>query len=340
MFPRAIAAGLRDGSLERLAAACRSLGGDAVPIDPRTLTSLLERVDPARNSDATLHADIIAVDARDTEIICHIIARRAGGRGDGALLAVATQGDPPATLVEACAAGADDAVVATDLVGRGGGIAIEKSLALGSRRRAQHSLHNELRRAADAALERVDTLTKRVTRLESEAWTDALTGLANRRQLTARLERMFAEAVRYASDLSCVVLDLDGFKGLNDTRGHGEGDACLRRVARAINESVRASDVAARYGGDEFVLLMPRTPIGEAARVAERLRDRFYERSNSVCDDDVEVGVSIGVASVEASKPLNGEGLIDAADRAMYASKADGGRHVMLCRADGEMVAV
>ncbi len=252
----------------------------------------------------------------------------------GAVLVLTEGGGSPAGAMEA---GADEAVAAEMFSAMGlasRAQTLEKALVVASMRRKRAGELEDAKLAGAAAEQRAARLVDRVAILESEAWTDPLTGLANRRQLSARLERMFAEAVRYSSDLACVMVDLDGFKALNDESGHREGDACLKRVAMSLAETIRASDVAARYGGDEFVVLMPRTNLAEASRVAKRVAEAFRAEAARMYGDSQggasRVGMSIGVASVLSAKPLHAEGLIDAADRAMYASKAGGVGRVMV----------
>ena len=320
--------------LHRLCAdLAKSLGGDLV--DTAELTARSE--DLGRVDRLIRDADVCVVSVQHHELIAAIAASADAGRYDGALLAVDVENTPNGALAEAIVHGADDAVSAHALQTEHAPAMLEKVLAIATRRRKRQRLVHELSHAADAARARADSLAKRVGRLEGEAWTDPLTGLANRRQLGARLDRMFAEAVRYGAELSCVMIDLDGFKQLNDRLGHSEGDACLKQVAKAITESVRASDVAARFGGDEFVVLMPRTPAAEAGRVADRLRDAFHRRVANWCEPcgANQLGISIGVASVASAKPLTAEGLIEAADRAMYAAKAAGGIEIMCCHANG-----
>jgi diguanylate cyclase (GGDEF)-like protein len=182
-------------------------------------------------------------------------------------------------------------------------------------------------RAEKAALE------ERVSRLEAAAWTDPLTGLANRRQIEERLPQMFAEAARYGTDLSCLLIDLDGFKQVNDTRGHAEGDSILRTVGELLEGQIRASDIAARYGGDEFLLLMPRSGCNTAARVARRLFEAFGQRFS--CEEGASCGMSIGIACLKRNAPLDGAGLVNLADLAMYASKKAGRNRVMVCAPGG-----
>src|SRR6185436_8490569 len=109
-------------------------------------------------------------------------------------------------------------------------------------------------------------------RVEQMAATDPLTGLYNRRHFGKVLEQLFAETQRYEKDLSCVMIDLDGYKQLNDTHGHQLGDQLLVMAGKVISANLRRMDVAARYGGDEFVLLLPQASTEEASHAAARIR--------------------------------------------------------------------
>src|SRR5213079_1880396 len=109
-------------------------------------------------------------------------------------------------------------------------------------------------------------------RLEEVAATDPLTGLYNRRHFSQLIEQLFAESQRYENDLSCVMIDLDGYKQLNDTYGHQVGDQLLVMAGKVISANMRRMDVAARYGGDEFVLLLPQAASEEASHAAGRIR--------------------------------------------------------------------
>jgi two-component system, sensor histidine kinase LadS len=144
---------------------------------------------------------------------------------------------------------------------------------------------------------------------------DEVTNLFNQRYFMERLDEEFRRALRYGSPLSLLIADLDDFKAFNDTRGHLVGNDLLRQVASVIRQGVRDIDLPARYGGDEFVVLLPQTEGEQASRLAERLRT-WVARLD-------EVRVSIGVATLGAgmSGPLE---LLTEADRAMYEAKARG----------------
>ena len=178
-------------------------------------------------------------------------------------------------------------------------------------------------------------LEEQTERLETIASTDLLTSLANRWRLQERMNPMFAEATRYGDDLACLMVDLDDFKAINDTLGHQTGDDLLAAVGRIIIEQVRASDIAARIGGDEFVIILPRTTAATAATLAERIRNKFCRHAVTVTGTEQTCGMSIGISSISLSKPLDAKQLLSHADNALYAAKRSRSHSVMLCSADG-----
>ena len=153
---------------------------------------------------------------------------------------------------------------------------------------------------------------------------DPLTGLLNRRYFDEAVETAFAAARRTGAPLSLIVLDLDRFSAVNNQHGHPAGDALLRRVARALGETVRNSDMTARYGGDEFVVIAPGTGTAEAVDVAERIRAAIAATDGAGTDPPtVAVTVSAGVASLLGDE-LDGHALFRAADSALLAAKRAG----------------
>jgi diguanylate cyclase (GGDEF)-like protein/PAS domain S-box-containing protein len=158
------------------------------------------------------------------------------------------------------------------------------------------------------------------------AWTDALTGLSNRRAFDERLAAEWIFASQHQAPLSLLLLDVDHFKSYNDTYGHQTGDEALRRIARAIGECARQSgDLAARYGGEEFVVVLPRADLARAGEVAERIRARVRELGleHSRAESGV-VTLSIGVSSAIRVGETDAETLLAAADGALYAAKRGG----------------
>jgi two-component system, cell cycle response regulator len=183
-----------------------------------------------------------------------------------------------------------------------------------------------------AELERMLVGAARVTalhrRLHRDARQDALTGLGNRHRLAEDLEAMHARAQRYGHRWCVALLDLDHFKGYNDGNGHLEGDALLRRVSTTLAETVRGGDTVYRYGGEEFLVLLPEQTLETAALAAERLRAVIEALALPHPAGGV-VTVSVGVAG-----PAEGgdsvEELVGAADAALYAAKSRGRNRVEL----------
>jgi len=164
---------------------------------------------------------------------------------------------------------------------------------------------------------------QRTRELEELASKDSLTGLHNRRHFSEVMRREFAAAERYHSDLTCLMFDLDLFKQVNDRFGHGTGDEVLIILARSILSQLRSSDVAARFGGDEFILLLPQTSASAATTLADRIVERFSAEVERQFPD-VRATVSVGVASIEQTRPPSAEALTNQADLALYAAKASG----------------
>lgn len=169
---------------------------------------------------------------------------------------------------------------------------------------------------------------RQVDRLKDLSHTDALTGLRNRRYFQERLEEEFARAARYDTPLSLLLIDLDGLKELNDSHGHRAGDLALRHAAGAIRSGSRGSDIGARWGGDEFVLLAPNTGREEAHRLAERVRALASAEAARAAPHAVTV--SVGVTTLDAERPLRSpEALVRAADGALYEAKRAGRNRVI-----------
>jgi two-component system cell cycle response regulator len=167
-------------------------------------------------------------------------------------------------------------------------------------------------------------------RLEVLARTDPLTHTANRRALMERLNGELERARRYALSLSVLMVDLDHFKLVNDTYGHPIGDEVLRSTARVLQREARNVDVVARFGGEEFVVVLPETGEEGAVRVADRIRARIAEQAvmPGAGYDTARVTASIGVASVPSSVVNAAEDLIALADQALYRAKAAGRNQV------------
>ena len=151
---------------------------------------------------------------------------------------------------------------------------------------------------------------------------DELTGLPNRHQVMELLAHEERRAPRQVAPLCISLLDLDHFKNVNDTLGHLAGDEALRRFAAIMGAALRAGDVLARWGGEEFILLLPATPLDEAARVLERLRERCNDRQSWGDRPELQVSFSAGLSAHVAGEPT--QLAIARADAALYQAKRSG----------------
>lgn len=171
-------------------------------------------------------------------------------------------------------------------------------------------------------------------KLKKQSITDELTGLYNQRHFYAVLSVEMDRAERYQRPLSLLCIDLDNLKRVNDQLGHLEGDRILRDVSRALLDCCRSVDISFRYGGDEYMVLLPQTDCVEAARVAERIRKRF----NEICSYSIKLGssvlinasLSLGVTDTLACEDV--EHFIQRADLAMYEAKNSGGNRTMMIK--------
>lgn len=168
-------------------------------------------------------------------------------------------------------------------------------------------------------------VVQRTRELEEQAARDPLTSLYNRRYFGEVITREFAAAERYGTDLTCLMFDIDHFKEINDQYGHRTGDRVLIALARALAGEQRAADVAARFGGDEFILLLPQTAAQQASALADRIVSSFAGNIAQMVPG-VEATLSIGVASLYTTRARSSEALIHEADLALYAAK-EGGRN-------------
>lgn len=166
------------------------------------------------------------------------------------------------------------------------------------------------------------------TRLERLAITDYLTGLYNIRYFYHRLEEEFSRAQRYNFPLSCLMIDLDHFKQINDRYGHRAGDSVLREVAKLMKSHTRKSDVLARYGGEEFIMLLPETHQKGAIIKAESLRTSISRLRFRALKDRRNVTISIGIATYPDVSVSDADELITYADTALYEAKTSGRNRV------------
>lgn len=172
-----------------------------------------------------------------------------------------------------------------------------------------------------------ERVQQRTRDLKELATKDPLTGLYNRRHFAEVMSREFAAAERYDSDLTCLMLDLDHFKEINDRYGHATGDETLLMLVKAISGSLRGADVAARFGGDEFIVLLPQTSAESASVLADRILRSFVEQMRKKYPD-LPTTVSVGAASLRGTRARSYEALIHEADVAMYNAKQAGRNQV------------
>lgn len=174
-------------------------------------------------------------------------------------------------------------------------------------------------------------LKKKTDQLASHAYTDPLTGCANRRRFTEQLDIEWRRALRHQTHLGLLLIDLDKFKTLNDTYGHQVGDMCLTTLAQAMQSSIaRAGDVVARLGGDEFAVILPNTRLSHCVLVANRLQKTLKSRLESTAaDQDGCPGftTSIGCTSLTPTPSMTTKDLIEQADQELYKAKETGGRN-------------
>lgn len=169
-------------------------------------------------------------------------------------------------------------------------------------------------------------------RLQEAALTDSLTGFPNRRYAMERIEQEWAAADRSKRPLACMVIDVDTFKGINDTHGHDVGDVVLKQVAAALKRGLRTQDVVARIGGDEFLVICPDTPLTAALICAERMRKSVEAIRCAVGTLEYKGSVSLGVA-VREDGMANVDMLIKRADQAVYLAKQRGRNRVATLQA-------
>lgn len=155
-------------------------------------------------------------------------------------------------------------------------------------------------------------------RLELLATTDPLTGLPNRRQLVAAMDREISRSERYGHPFSVILMDVDFFKSLNDSFGHDAGDGVLRQIAAMLGEHSRTSDMAGRWGGEEFLVVCPETDMEGAAHLAELFRSRIAHHDFNL---PVLVTASFGIALYRQG--TDAETLVKGADDALYRAKND-----------------
>lgn len=200
-------------------------------------------------------------------------------------------------------------------------LALNQSL-YASLRRVEQLLADKARLAGDLA-----TANEELQRLATQ---DPLTGLSNRRAFQQAMGRDLARAARARKPISVVILDIDHFKRVNDTYGHAGGDAVLEALGAVLRGSIRQGDVVARWGGEEFALILPETPAEGARVLADRLRAAICATVVDYGGTTIRFSASFGVATADVVAPGIGDALLTSADEALYRAKEAGRNRVML----------
>jgi diguanylate cyclase (GGDEF)-like protein len=183
----------------------------------------------------------------------------------------------------------------------------------------------ELKQAKETAENLARELQSANNKLRSMAFQDGLTGLFNHRFFQESMDKELSKAIRYQRPFSLIMLDLDYFKKINDRYGHPAGDAVLKSISETINQTVRRSDIVSRYGGEEFAIVLPETQLKGAVILAERLRKNVEQLAVKAGDATIRMTISLGLTIWEpASTVTEKADIIEAADKALYASKSSG----------------
>lgn len=169
-----------------------------------------------------------------------------------------------------------------------------------------------------------DQLESLLKEVEQKAVTDVLTGLKNRRHFSDLLDKEFSRAKRFNDALACLMLDIDHFKSINDTHGHEIGDSVLSKIGKIFQEAVRQIEVAARWGGEEFAMLFPKTGIQDCLKPATRIFESIKTHHFNGLPQDRMVTVSIGISGLPDPLITTKEELVKCADYALYRAKRAG----------------
>ncbi|MEW6487228.1 MAG: diguanylate cyclase [Thermodesulfobacteriota bacterium] len=273
--------------------------------------------------------DLVLLDVMMPELDGYEVCRRLRQMPDYVPVLMLTTKGALDDVVRGLEAGADDYVDKTceheELLAR-----VRSLLRIRTLQKRLYSQNQEL----EAKNQQLEALTEQLDALNRElqllSVTDGLTRAYNHRHFQERLKSEFARAKRHGEPLSCVLIDLDHFKAVNDAWGHPVGDRVLVRLVELFKEGIRGEDLVARYGGEEFALLLPRTAADHAVRLVERLRERVErERLNITRDLEVRCTISAGVAEFGPGTPIQeAEELLQAADAALYRAKGNGRNRV------------
>jgi diguanylate cyclase (GGDEF)-like protein len=191
-------------------------------------------------------------------------------------------------------------------------------------------LAEAMRAVNDHLMERLGEIQSLQEQLREQAIRDVLTGLFNRRYLDEVFERELARAMREGYPLTVMMLDLDHFKKLNDTYGHQAGDEVLKSLGNMLRKNARTEDIPCRYGGEEFLLVLPNMSLADARVRAEQLREKFESMHIAFGQFSMAGTLSIGIATFPGHGRTRDE-LIEGADQALYAAKHNGRNRVEVC---------
>jgi diguanylate cyclase len=214
--------------------------------------------------------------------------------------------------------------------------AVVDALAQATRSMAERNAR--LQTQLQAMSEEIAQLRREIVDLRTESQTDPLTALGNRRYFLAALERAIAECRAGNDPLTLLIADVDGIKSINENYGNIVGDRVLRFIAMVIKEAITGRDVAARYAGDAFAVILPQTSLPPAIRVAEQLRNAVTkcELVRRTTGEKARLTLSVGVATLD--KGLPAQGLLEAAEMCLYAAKR-AGRNCVVSEADEKLFA-
>lgn len=190
------------------------------------------------------------------------------------------------------------------------------------RKKKSDSQHKNLVERLSNMEGEAEKLRKTIEEERNKAYKDALTGIPNRMAFDERINDEFQRWKRYNSKLTLCLVDIDKFKGVNDTYGHKAGDIVLRTVAKKCASKIRKSDYFCRYGGEEFALILPETDLSAAITVAETLRESIEKCSFQYAEESVGITISCGLAQIKKNDTL--DKLFQRADQALYKAKETG----------------
>jgi diguanylate cyclase (GGDEF)-like protein len=260
--------------------------------------------------------DLILLDVMMPEIDGIEVTRRVKGNGSLPFIPIIMQTalDSTENKVEGLEAGADDYIT--------------KPIDF-AELKARLTSMLRIKRLQEELQERERELLEANERLRHMSQTDALTGLDNRRHLEDRLREMFEHAKRLSEPFACVMCDLDRFKSVNDTYGHQAGDAVLKQFSRILRHEVREIDRVGRYGGEEFMLLLPGTVLDAGVTFAERVRKQVETHTFTFGETSICRTASFGVSAWPHPRIVDCDGLMRAADDALYVAKESGRNRVV-----------